>query len=149
MARFTTAPLSPPAPPVGVHIARVTKARERISEAGNTVLLMTAQFPQGEQLGFAITFVEQAVKLIGYFCRSAELELPKEAGVEVEIKPADVEGRYSYPVVEYDGEGLEAVAKITRFLSRAEAITANSKLSEIKVQQTSRALKPISGGDRL
>jgi hypothetical protein len=109
------------------------------------MLLMTAQFPGGEQLSFAITFVEKAAKLVGYFCRSIELVLPKDAGVEVEIKPADVEGRYFYPVVEYDGEGLEAVAKITRLLSRAEAIAANPKLAGVQLQpQAPRVLRPVN-----
>jgi hypothetical protein len=65
---------------------------------------MTAQFPGGEHLAFAITFVERAAKLIGYFCRSIEIELPKGDGVEVEIRPADVLGRYFFPVVERDKE---------------------------------------------
>src|SRR6516162_9075878 len=104
MARFTTASLAPPAPAHGVHVAKIIRAKEKISESGNTMLLMQAQFPGGEQLGFAITFVPKAAKLVGYFCRSIELELPKEEGVEVEIKPSDVLNRYFYPVVELDGQ---------------------------------------------
>lgn len=150
MARFTTTSLAPTAPQPGVHVARITKAREKLSEAGNTVLVMQARFPGGEELSFAITFVERAAKLVGYFCRSTGLELPEDAGVEVEIKPADVLGRYFYPVVELDGTGAEAVPKITRFLSRSEAIAARPELARIALQpQNPLALKPITGGGRL
>jgi hypothetical protein len=145
MARFITSELTPGAPAAGVHVAKIIKAREKISEAGNTVLLMQAQFPQGEQLSFAITFVERAWKLIGHFCRSAELKLPQDTGIEVEIRPADVLGRYFYPLVELEGDGLEAVPKITRFLSRTEAIAANPEIARIQIQpQPPRALKAVS-----
>jgi hypothetical protein len=147
MARFTITSLAPPAPPPGVHVAKIIKAREKTSEAGNTVLLMTAQFLQGEQLGFAITFVEKAAKLLGYFCRSLELELPGEKGVEVEIKPSDVEGRYFYPLVEADEDGTP---RITRFLTRSEALVQNPAIAEVKLQpQVPRILKPVAGGGRL
>jgi hypothetical protein len=111
---------------------------------------MQAVFPGGEQLSFAITFVPQAAKLVGYFCRSIELELPKDEGIEVEIRPSDIVGRYFYPLVELDGEGLEAVPKITRFLSRAEALAARPELASVQLQpQTPRVLKPVAGGNRL
>ena len=147
MARFTTTSLLPDAPPVGVHVAKVVKAREKLSENGNAVLAMTAQFPAGEQLGFAITFVPKAARLVSYFCRSIELELPKEEGVDVEIKPDDVTGRYFFPVVELVGDGLEATPRITKFLSRAEAYAANPSLRDIKLQpQFPRVLKALNEG---
>jgi hypothetical protein len=109
------------------------------------MLIMKARFPAGEQLGFVITFVPKAAKLVGYFCRSIELELPEDDGVEVEIRPADVLGRYFYPVVELDGDGAEAVPKITRFLSRAEALAANPKLGAVQLQaQVPRTLRPFT-----
>jgi hypothetical protein len=134
VAKFITAALPPPGPKPGVHVARVVKARERVSDAGNSMLLMTARFPDQTELGFVITFVEKAAKLIAYFARSAELILPEGEGVEVEILPTDVEGRLFYPVVELDGEGLEAVPKITKFLSRAEALAINPALEKIALQ---------------
>jgi hypothetical protein len=150
MGRFTTAPLPPPAPPAGIHVAKIIRAKETLSEAGNSVLRMQARFPGGEELPFAITFVPQAARVVGFFCRSLDLELPGGDGVEVEIKPADVLGRYFFPVVEIDGQGVEAVAKIVRFLSRTEAIAARPELAGIKLQsQTPHTLKPITGGDRL
>jgi hypothetical protein len=150
MARFTIAALSPPAPQPGVHVAKIIGAREKVSEAGNTMLVMQAQFPAGERLGFVITFVPKVAKLVAYFCRSLELELPADEGSEAEIKPADVLGRYFYPVVEFDGEGAEAVPKITRFLSRSEALAARPELAGVQLQpQAPRALKPLTGGGRL
>jgi hypothetical protein len=147
MARFTTATLIAPAPQPGVHVAKIIKARERTSEAGNPMLQMQAQFPAGEQLGFIITFVPKAAKLVGYFCRSIDLELPHGEGIEVEIRPVDFLGRYFYPVGELDGQGLEAIPKITRFLSRSEALAARPELAGIQLQpQGPRALTPVTGG---
>jgi hypothetical protein len=147
MARFTTTSLAPPPPSAGVHVAKIIRARERTSEAGNTMLVMQAQFSAGEQLGFIITFVPRAAKLVGYFCRSTELELPTDQGVEVEIKPSDVLGRYFYPLVELEGEGVEAVPKITRFLSRSEALAARPELAGVQLHpQPPRALTPLTKG---
>jgi hypothetical protein len=150
MARFTTVSLAPPAPPPGVNVAKVVKAREKTSEAGNTVLLMTAKFPQGEELSFALTFTEATRKVVTYFCRSLELELPKDEGIEIEVKPSDVEGRYFYPVVELDGQGFEAVPRITRFLSRSEALATRPELAGVVLQpQAPRVLGPVAGRSRL
>jgi hypothetical protein len=147
MARFTTTSLTAPAPPPGVHVAKIIRAKEKLSEAGNTVLLLQAQFPGGEELSFAITFVERAAKLVAYFCRSIDLELPHGEGFEVEIKPADVLGRYFYPLVEADADGTP---RITRFLSRSEALAARPELAGVQLQpQTPRALKALTGGGRL
>jgi hypothetical protein len=147
VARFTTAPLPPPGPRPGIHAARIVKATEKTSEAGNTVLRMTARFSDLSELSFAITFVERAAKLIGFFCRSCDLELPQVQGVEVEIRPEDVTGRIFYPLVEMDGDGLEAIPKITRFLSRSEAIAANPAITELKIQpQSPRTLRAVNGG---
>lgn len=143
MARFVTASLPPAAPRPGVHVARIIRAKEKTSENGNPVLRMTARFPDQTELSFAVTFVPNAAKLVGFFCRSCELELPKGDGVEVEISPADVQGRIFYPVVELDGEGLEASPKITRFLSRSEALAINPALGKIALQPQQPIVLPI------
>jgi hypothetical protein len=87
MVRFTTAPLQPRGPSPGVHVARIIKAKEKTSQNGNAMLVMSGRFIGGEELSFVITFVEKAAKLVTYFCRSAELELPKEDGVEAYRSP--------------------------------------------------------------
>ena len=59
-------------------------------------------------------------------------------------------GRYFYPLVELDGEGLEAVPKITRFLSRSEALAARPELAGVQLQpQEARVLQPVTKGDKL
>jgi hypothetical protein len=147
VARFVTASLPPPAPQPGVHVARIVKAKERTSENGNPMLVMTAKFVDSAELGFVITFVPKAAKLVAYFCQSCDLILPEGDGVEVEIRPEDVEGRIFYPIVELDGDGLEATPRVTRFLSRAEALSVNPKLAEIRVQEQSpRTLRAVNGG---
>lgn len=143
MARFVTAALPPPAPKPGVHVARVVKAKERTSENGNPMLVMTAKFADSAELGFVITFVPKAAKLVNYFCKSCDLILPEGDGVEVEILPHHVEGRIFYPVVELDGDGLEAVAKITRFLSRSEALAINPSIATIRVNQEPAELSAV------
>jgi hypothetical protein len=143
MARFTTASITPPSPRPGAHLARIVKAKERVSGNGNPMLLMTARFPGDEELGFVITFVAAAAKLVSNFCRSIELELPQGDGVEVEIRPGDVLGRYFYPLVEADEDGTP---RITRFLSKSEALAINPGLATVKLEpQTPRSLKPIGG----
>jgi hypothetical protein len=140
VARFVTASMPPPAPSPGIHLARIIRAKESVSENGNSVLRMTARFPDQSELSFAITFVERAAKLIGFFCRSADLELPKGEGVEVEIRPADVLGRIFYPVVELDGE---AIPKITKFLSRSEALAINPALEKIALSPQAPVTLPV------
>jgi hypothetical protein len=143
VARFITAPMPPPAPKPGVHVARIIRAKEKTSENGNPVLRMTARFPDQSELSFAVTFVPKAAKLVGFFCRSCGLELPKGDGVEVEIRPTDVLGRAFYPVVEMDGEEIEAAPKITRFLSRSEALAANPRLASVTLQPQQTLVLPI------
>jgi hypothetical protein len=143
LARFVTAALPPPAPGPGAHVARIVRAKEKVSENGNSMLVMTAKFLDHSELGFIITFVPKAAKLVGFFCRSCGLELPEGAGVEVEIRSEDVEGRVFYPVVELDGDGLEAIPKITRFLSRSEALAINSSIATIRVNQEPAALSVV------
>jgi hypothetical protein len=146
VARFTTASVAPTVPIPGVHVARISKAKEKTSQNGNAMLVMSARFVGGEELSFVTTFVEKAAKLVTYFCRSAELELPKEDGVEVELRAEDVLGRYFYPVVELDGDGLEAVPKITRVLSRAEALARSPLLAKVRLEsQCLCTLRPIGG----
>jgi hypothetical protein len=122
-------------------VARIVKAKERTSSNGNSMLVMTARFPGGEELGFVLTFVPKAVALIGYFCRSARLTLPQGEGIEVEICPDDVLGRYFYPVAELDSDGTP---RITRFLSREEALALNPGIASAKLEpQDSRILALI------
>jgi hypothetical protein len=140
MARFVTAALPPPAPKPGVHVARVVKAKERTSENGNPMLVMTAKFVDSTELGFVITFVPKAAKLVNYFCKSCDLILPEGDGVEVEILPHHVEGRIFYPVVELDGE---AIPRITKFLGRAEALAINPSIAAVRVNQEPVTLSAI------
>jgi hypothetical protein len=140
MARFVTSAMPPPAPKPGVHVARIIRAKEKFSENGNPVLRMTARFPDLSELSFAITFVERAAKLIQFFCRSCELELPNGDGIEVEISPADVLGRLFYLSVELGGEGIP---KITKFLSRAEALAINPALEKIALKPQAAITLPV------
>ncbi len=85
----------------------------------------------------------KAAKLVAYFCQSCGLILPEGEGIEVEIRPEDVQGRIFYPVVELDGNGLEAVPRITKFLSRAEALAINPSIATVRVNQEPVTLSAV------
>jgi hypothetical protein len=144
MARFTTAKLEPPVQP-GAYVARVIKAREKTSEAGNQMLLLTARLSTGAEIPFVVTFApsQKSAKLITYFARSLDLIVPEGEGVETELLPRDVLDRVFYPQIELDNEGQ---AKIMRFLAREEAIAINPEIAQIRLRpQSPRQLRPMTG----
>jgi hypothetical protein len=148
MARFTTAKLQPPIQP-GAYFARIVRARERISETGNSMLLLTAQLSTGAELPFVVTFAQsqRSAKLVAYFARSLDLIIPDGEGVEAEILPQDVLDRAFYPQIELDDEGQ---AKIVRFLSRQEAVAINADIEKIRLRpQVPRALRLVNDRGRL
>jgi len=143
MARFTTARVEPPVAP-GAYAARIVKAREKTSEAGNQMLLMTARLSTGAEIPFVVTFApsQKSAKLVAYFARSLDLIIPEGEAVEIELLPQDVLNRAFYPQIELDDEGQ---AKIVRFLSRQEAVAINPKIAEIRLRpQSPRQLQSLN-----
>jgi hypothetical protein len=125
----TLAPIEPPPPP-GVYIAKIVKAAERVSEAGNSMIVMVFELPDRRRLPCVLTFVEQARRPIDAFCSSAELIRPSASDIEVELRADHCLNRYVYFKLEHDAEGAP---RITRFIDRQAALAANPRLADIKL----------------
>jgi hypothetical protein len=132
MARLTIPELLPSGPKPGVHVARIAEVKERVSEVGNTVWSLLANFPGKTTLRFCVTFAPsgKAQRLIAFFARSLDLILPQEPGAQVDLRPEDIEGRLFYCTVELDEEGAP---RITKFLRKDEAFAINPALRELAV----------------
>ena len=150
MATFRTLPPAPPPIPAGIHLGKIVKASERISSNGNTMLVMVIELPSpgNQRLPCVLTFVEPARRVIDAFCSSAGLIRPIEPDIEVELKPGHVLHRYIYFRVENDED---SESKITRFLDRAAAVTANPALAKVAIVPQEPLALPVikthSGGE--
>jgi hypothetical protein len=132
MATFRTLPPAPPPIPTGIHLGKIVKATERISANGNTMLVMSIELPSpgSPRLPCVLTFVEPARRVVDAFCSSAGLIRPIQPDIEVELRPEHVLHRYIYFRVENDED---STPRITRFLDRAPAITANPALAKVAI----------------
>jgi hypothetical protein len=149
MPRFTNAEPLPSAIAPGVHSAKVLSATVGVSPAGNETLKMRLTFPGGERITSVLTFVTAAARVISCFCDSAELIRPDGGAKEFDLTVADVVGRYLYVVVsaDPDPDTGDLVPRVTRFLTRAEAILRNPAITQVKLQpQSRRILRAVSGG---
>ena len=149
MPRFTNAEPIHPQIADGVHLAKVLSARTSISPAGNETLIMRLGFPGGERITSTLTFVPQAARVISCFCDAAELIRPEGGSGEFDLTVSDVVGRYLYVQVtsEPDPDTGDLVPRVSRFLTRGEAIRRNPIIAEIKLQpQNPRALRSVNGG---
>jgi hypothetical protein len=149
MPRFTNAAPLPPQIAPGIHSAKVLSATVGISPAGNETLKMRLTFPGGERITSVLTFVPAASRVISCFCDSAELIRPDGGAKEFDLTPPDVVGRYLYVVVasDPDPDTGDLVPRVTRFLTRAEALQRNPAIAQVKLQpQSPRILRAINGG---
>jgi hypothetical protein len=135
----TLAPVEPPPLP-GVYIAKIVKATERVSEAGNSMIVMVFELPDRRRLPCVLTFVEQACRPIDAFCSSAELIRPSASDIEVELRADHCLNRYVYFKLEHDADGAP---KIVRFIDRAAALAANPRLAEIALQPQAPITLPV------
>jgi hypothetical protein len=139
MPRFTNAEPLPPAIAPGVHSAKVLSATVGVSPAGNETLKMRLTFPGGERITSVLTFVPQSSRVVSCFCDSAELIRPDGGAKEFDLTVADVVGRYLYVVVasDPDPDTGDLVPRVTRFLTRAEALQRNPSIASVKLQPQS------------
>jgi hypothetical protein len=137
---FKTLPPIEPPPAPGIYVGKVVKAAERVSEAGNEMLVMRLQLPDGKILPCVLTFCEQARRPIDAFCSSAELIRPSEPDVEVELRAQHVLNRYIYCKIEHDEDGAP---RITRFIDRQAALAANPRLASVTLQPQQPLALPI------
>jgi hypothetical protein len=130
--------LSPRQPqfPVGVHIAKVIAAKEKISEAGNDMLILKLMISDGRTIGSVLTFVPAAQPVINAFCDSANLRKPAEADVAVDLNACHCLNRYVYVTVSVETDDQTgAQPKVTRFLTREEALAINPELAKITLKE--------------
>jgi hypothetical protein len=116
-------------------VAKVVSAKEKISDAGNDMIVMRLSIPDGRTIGSVLTFVPQAQPVINAFCDSAELRKPAQADVAVELTTRDCLGRYVYIAVTVETDNRTgAAAKVTRFLRREEALLLNPELARVAIR---------------
>jgi hypothetical protein len=130
MARLVIPELIPSGPKVGIHIGRIVEAKEKVAESGNVVWILLAKFPDRSELRFHVTFAtsDKSRRLVMFFLKSLDLVLPEAVGAQIDLLPRDVQGRLFYCLIEPDSEGAP---RITKFLSRAEALGLNPALAQI------------------
>jgi len=130
----------------GVYVAKVTQAKERVSENANEMIAMELQLSSGEYINYILTFVEPARPVINGFCRSAELEFPEGQDVEAELTAKDCLGRYVYVQITNDTSQPDSdpIPRVTRFLSRETALIKNPALAKVTLRtQEPRRLKTL------
>jgi hypothetical protein len=120
--------LSPQRSPIGpgVYVAKVIAAKEKISEAGNDMPVMKLRLPDGRTIGSVLTFVPAAQPVINAFCDSADLRKPADPDVAVDLSDSHCLCRYVYITVSVETDNQTgAQPKVTRFLTRVEALAIN------------------------
>jgi hypothetical protein len=144
MPTFSTLPPQPLPIPPGVHLGKIVKAVEKVSERGNAMISMVIELPPPgrERLPCILTFVEAARPVVNAFCSSAGLLKPVEPDVQVELAAHHALGRYLYFKVEHDEDGAP---KITRFITREAALLIDPSLAEVKIQPQIPVTLPIVG----
>jgi hypothetical protein len=139
---FSTLPPPPPPIPAGVHLGKVVKATEKTSANGNQMISMTIELPppDRQRIGCVLTFVGAAKPVINAFCASAGLPGPTAPDIQVELSAYHCLGRYLYFKVEQDEDGGP---KITRFITREQALAINPKLAGVAIQPQAPVTLPI------
>jgi hypothetical protein len=136
MPTFET--MSPRQPPIGpgTYIVKIVKAREKVSEKGNDVILMTLALPDSRTITAAITFVDSAKPVINAFVSSCGLTAPSEPGISVDLPANILVGRFCYITVSTETDDLGGVySKVVRYLSRQEALAVNPDLAKIQLRE--------------
>jgi hypothetical protein len=140
VATFRALPPVEPPPAPDTYVAKIIKAIEKISEAGNSMLILRLQLPDGKTLPSVLTFVQRAEPVINAFCQSTELLRPTEPNTEVELRPEHCLGRYVYFRLEHDQDGAP---KIVRFIDRAAALAADPRLASVALQPQAPITLPV------
>jgi hypothetical protein len=136
MPSFTTLPPRRPPIPAGVHVVKIIAAKEKLSEAGKDMIVMKLMVPDGRTIGSVLTFCEAARPVISAFCGSAGLRTPAEADIAVDLTASHCLGRYLYIVVSVETDGQTGTQpKVTRFLTREEALAINPELAKVQLRE--------------
>lgn len=137
MPRFSPTKLLRDAPPDGVHIFRIAKVVEKTSErTGYPLLVMTLETPEFKRITSVLTFCEQAKAVISAVCRSAGLIMPENPDVDVTLEAHHLLSRYIYGVIVSSAGDLlnDPEPRVTRFLTREQAIQKNPAIAQIPLR---------------
>jgi hypothetical protein len=136
--------------PAGVYVGKITRAIEKISEAGNSLISMVFTVPDGRRISSIVTFVPAAALVIAALCDSCGLIRPAEAGVQIDLDAQLFRDRHVYFIVteEHDENG-DSTSRVTRFLTREKALRLNPKLGAIRLQEQPPVVLPIIGRSSL
>jgi len=136
MPSFETTSPRPPPIPNGIYVAKIVSAKEKVSEANNSMIVMKLMLPDGQTIASTLTFVPNAKVVINAFCESCELIKPAERDVSVELPASVLIDRYCYITITNDAdEEGNLSSHVTRFLTRAEALIKNPALAKITVRE--------------
>jgi hypothetical protein len=116
-----------------------------VSENGNPMIVMRLTTPDNKSIQCTITFVERARRLINCFCESAQLIRPPGEGAQVELTAASCHNRYVYATIINDvgNSGDDPVPRITRFLTREQALIKSPALAAVKLQPQEPVVLPV------
>jgi hypothetical protein len=145
MPRFSPAKVEHNLPQDGVHIFKVTKVLEKVSErTGYPMLIMTLETPDAKRISSTLTFCEAAKYVISACCKSAGLILPADPNTEVEAGPQHLLGKYLYTTVVSNPSELldDPEPRVARFLTREQAIQKNPKIAEIPLRDWPEIVLP-------
>jgi hypothetical protein len=114
----------------------VAAAKEKTSKAGIEMLILRLLLPDGRTIQSVLTFCEAARPVISAFCDSADLRKPAEADVAVDLNASHCLGRYVYIVASAETDNQTgAQPKVTRFLTREEALAINPEVARVVLKE--------------
>jgi hypothetical protein len=144
MPTFTNSIVSSAIVPEGAHLCKVSKAVKKVSKSNNEMIVLQLEIPDARKLKAWLVFTPKMGWFINSFCESAELTRPRDEDAEILLEPKHCLGRYCYVSVKHEeDENGEPRAKVTRFLTREEAITRNPELQKIQRHPQSPVELPV------
>jgi hypothetical protein len=136
MPSFET--MSPRQPPIGpgIYVAKIIRAKEKLSQKGDEMIALTLALPDSRTIAASLTFVDSVKPVINAFVSSCGLTLPSEPGIRVELPANILVGRYCYITVNTETDDQGGVySKVVRYLTREEALAVNPGLGKVMLRE--------------
>jgi hypothetical protein len=152
MARFSYNPQTYRVPDPGVYVAQVIAGKNGETKGNNNdpehypmMVLTLSTVPDKRRLFYHLIFGGRGVFTVEDFCKSAELELPEEEGLELSLPIEDCLYRIVYPLVgqEEDNGGILR-ARVKKLLSREWALNRDPDLEAIPLPPNVPAPKRVA-----
>jgi len=151
MPSFTNSIVTSAIVPEGTHLCKVSKAVKKVSKSSNEMIVLGLELPDQRRLKAWLVFTPKMSWYIVSFCESAELGRPNDKDAEIILEPKHCLNRYCYVLVKHEeDDGGELRAKVTRFLTREEALERNPDLLRIRIEPQTRVelprVQPVTAG---